>query len=71
MVERKLQADEGEIFGWSLSDQWHMLGSVYYFLLPLFNLIESDKESSPIIDAKGESKGNLSYGCRFEIYDTD
>lgn len=45
--------NDGEIFGWSLADSWHHLGNVYFFLLSIFNLIETTKDSSPIIDTKG------------------
>jgi hypothetical protein len=45
--------NDGEIFGWSLTDSWHHLGNVYFFLLSVFNLIEAGKETSPIIDTKG------------------
>ena len=32
--------DDGEIFGWSLSESWHHIGSIYYFLLSVYNLID-------------------------------
>jgi hypothetical protein len=44
---------DGETFGWALTDQWHHLGNVYYFLLSVYNLIETSKDESPIIDTKG------------------
>lgn len=45
--------DDGETFGWALADSWHHLGNVFYFLLSVFNLIETNKDDSPIIDTKG------------------
>ena len=61
----------GFAYGWGLADQWQLLGQVYYFLLTLFNMIEGTKENSPIIDAKGQSQGTLTYALGFELYDTD
>lgn len=63
--------NDGETFGWSLSDSWHHIGNVYYFLLSIFNLIETAKDSSPIIDTKGSIQGNLTYSCNFELLDVD
>lgn len=63
--------NDGEIFGWSLTDSWHHLGNVFYFLLSIFNLIETSKDSSPIIDTKGSIQGSLTYSCNFELYDVD
>lgn len=37
-------SNDGEIFGWNLTDSWHHLGNVYYFLLSVFNLIETNKD---------------------------
>lgn len=45
--------NDGETFGWALADSWHHLGNVFYFLLSVFNLIETNKDDSPIIDTKG------------------
>jgi hypothetical protein len=45
--------NDGETFGWALADSWHHVGNVYYFMLSLFNLIETTKDNSPIIDTKG------------------
>ena len=45
--------NDSEVFGWSLTDSWFLLGNVYFFLLSVFNLIEAGRELSPIIDTKG------------------
>lgn len=63
--------NDGETFGWSLTDSWHHLGNVYYFLLSIFNLIETSKDNSPIIDTKGSIQGKLIYSCNFELFDVD
>lgn len=63
--------NDSEVFGWSSSDSWHLLGNVYYFLLSVYNLIEGGKELSPIIDTKGGTQGKLQFSVGFEIYDTD
>jgi hypothetical protein len=54
-----------------LTDSWHHLGNVYYFLLSVFNLIDTTKDSSPIIDTKGSIQGKMNYTITFEIYDVD
>jgi hypothetical protein len=63
--------NDGETFGWALTDSWHHLGNVYYFLLSVFNLIDTTKDSSPIIDTKGSIQGKMNYTITFEIYDVD
>lgn len=40
-------------------------------MLSIFNLIETSKDNSPIIDTKGSIQGNLQYACNFELYDVD
>lgn len=62
---------EGETFGWSLSDSWHEIGSVYIFLISLFNLIDTPKDESPIIDSKGIKNGMQQYSVHLEILDYD
>ena len=62
---------EGESFGWSLSDSWHEIGSVYIFLISLFNLIDTPKDESPIIDSKGIKNGMQQYSVHLEILDYD
>lgn len=44
---------------------------MYYFLLAVFNLIETQKDETPIIDTKGISEGKMTYGISLELYDTD
>jgi len=65
------QEDDGETFGWSLSDSWHEIGSVYIFLISWYNLIETAKDESPIIDAKGIKNGSQEYCCLLEVLDFD
>lgn len=63
--------NDPEVFGWALTDSWHHLGNVYYFLLSVFNLIDTTKDSSPIIDTKGSIQGKMNYTINFELYDVD
>ena len=63
--------DEGETFGWNLSDSWHEIGSVYIFLLSMYNLIDTPKDESPIIDSKGIKNGMQNYSVQLEILDYD
>ena len=63
--------DDGEIFGWSLSESWHHIGSIYYFLLSVYNLIDIQKDETPIIDSKGGIQGKINYGVSVEVLDTD
>ena len=65
------QEDDGETYGWNLSDSWHEIGSVYIFLLSLFNLIDTPKDESPIIDSKGIKNGMQNYSINLEILDYD
>ena len=62
---------DGEIFGWSLTDSWHHIGNVYYFLLSVYNLIETSKDETPIIDSKGLIQGKMNYGVKVEVLDSD
>ena len=62
---------DGETFGWNLSDSWHEIGSVYIFLLSFFNLIDTPKDESPIIDTKGIKNGMQQYSIHLEILDFD
>lgn len=63
--------NDGDTFGWALTDSWFHLGNVYYFLLSVFNLVETSKDSSPIIDTKGSIQGKLTYTVNFELFDVD
>ena len=63
--------DLGETFGWNLSDSWHEIGSVYVFLISLYNLIDTPKDESPIIDSKGMKNGSQHYSIQLEILDHD
>lgn len=63
--------NDGEIFGWSLADQWTEIGSVYVFLLSIYNLIETPKDESPIIDSKGIKRGMQQYGFKLDVLDSD
>ena len=62
---------DGESFGWGLADSWHEIGSVYIFLLAMFNLIETDKDECPIIDTKGIKNGMQNVSIHFEVLDYD
>ena len=62
---------DGETFGWNLSDSWHEIGSVYIFLLSMYNLIDTPKDESPIIDTKGIKNGMQQYSISLEILDYD
>lgn len=54
-----------------MTDSWHHIGNVYYFLLAVFNLIETQKDETPVIDTKGLSEGKMSYGVTMEVLDVD
>ena len=64
------RANDDEIFGWSLAEQWIEIGNVYFFLLSMFNLIDVADESN-IYDSKGVKVGTLSYGMSLKLFDTD
>ena len=42
--------NDGDTFGWSLADSWTEVGTVYIFLISLYNLIPTAKDESPIIN---------------------
>ena len=44
---------------------------MYYFLLSVFNLIETHKDESPIIDTKGTIQGKCNYSVTLEAFDVD
>lgn len=62
---------DGETFGWALTDSWQHLGNVYYFLLSIYNLIETSKDDSPVIDTKGNIQGKLNYSVALKVLDVD
>lgn len=62
---------DGEIFGWHLTDAWHHVGNVYYFMLSCFNLIETQKDESPIIDTRGNIQGKVQYSVGLQLFDSD
>ena len=62
---------DGELFGWSMSDSWFHIGNVYYFLLSVYNLIETSKDETPIIDTKGIIQGYMTYSVGIEILEAD
>jgi hypothetical protein len=62
---------DGETYGWSLSDSWHEIGSVFIFLLSMYNLIDTNKDESPIIDTKGIKNGMQEYSVTLSVLDYD
>jgi len=62
--------NDDETFGWSLTEEWYLIGNVYFFLLSIYNLIDVSDESS-IYDAKAMIAGRLTYEMKQTIYDTD
>jgi len=62
---------DGETYGWSLSDSWHEIGSVFLFLLSMYNLIDTHKDESPIIDTKGIKNGMQEYSVHLSVLDLD
>ena len=62
--------EECETFGWSLTDSWHEIGSVYIFLISWFNLIDV-RDESPIFDTKGIMNGKQEYSVQLSVLDYD
>lgn len=72
VIEENIDVDhDGEIFGWNLTDAWHHVGNVYYFMLSSFNLIETHKDESPIIDTRGNIQGKVGYSVFLQLLDSD
>ena len=63
--------NECEIFGWSLTDSWHEIGSVFIFLISWYNLIDTAKDESPIFDTKGIKNGTQEYSVHLSVLDYD
>ena len=62
--------DECETFGWSLTDSWHEIGSVFVFLISWYNLIDV-RDESPIFDSKGLKNGSQEYSAELSVLDYD
>lgn len=54
-----------------MAESWFHIGNVYYFLLSVYNLIETQKDETPIIDTKGIIQGHMTYSVGIDILDTD
>ena len=61
------RSEDGEIFGWDLTDRWQQIGTGYIFLFTLWELCEARKEQTAIIDSNGKICGNLSYSVRLRL----
>jgi len=46
-------SNDGQTFGWALAETWNKIGDVFIFLASVFNLCDTVKDESPIIDSKG------------------
>jgi hypothetical protein len=46
-----------------------LIGYVYYFLISMYNLIETKNDETPIIDVKGNIRGRVNYSVGFEVID--
>lgn len=67
--ELEIRDDEGYVFGLTIKDDWHLIGNCYIFLYSLAQMLEMRKDNTPIIDTKGEQKGNLCYSIEPVVYD--
>ena len=67
--ELEVGDDEGFVFGMSIKDDWHLIGNCYVFLYSLASMMEMRKDLTPIIDTKGEEKGNLCYSIEPMVFD--
>lgn len=70
-VAPELEIDENEafIFGLEIKDDWHLIGNVYIFMDSVTFLLDTIKDSSPIFDSNGETKGKLLYSFEPKVYD--
>lgn len=64
-------SNDGQTFGWALADTWMKIGDVFIFLASVFNLCDTVKDESPIIDSKGMKQGMQIYSLTLELLDTD
>jgi len=49
--------------------QHDLIGYVYFFLISMYNLIETRNDETPIIDVKGNIRGRVNYSVTFEVID--
>lgn len=61
------KSNDGEIFGFDLESDWHLIGNIYYFLMSLNNLVETKQDETPIIDNKGSIQGKVGYSTAIEV----
>jgi len=61
--EMDLEPDENEadVFGLSIQNENKLIGSVYIFCDSLSSLLETNQDTAPILNSKGETKGHLNY----------
>jgi len=68
-IKNDSRANDNFIFGLSKKVQHDLIGYVYYFLISMYNLIETRNDETPIIDVKGNIRGRVNYSITFEVID--
>ncbi|CAI2379027.1 unnamed protein product [Moneuplotes crassus] len=70
-AELELEPDEKEadIFGLSISNDDKLIGNVYIFCDSIASLLETSQDKAPIINAKGENRGYLTYSLSPSAFD--
>ena len=68
-IKNDSRANDNQIFGLSKKVAHDLIGYVYYFLISMYNLIETKNDETPIIDVKGNIRGRVNYSVGFEVVD--
>lgn len=68
-IKNDSRANDKFVFGLEKKITHDLIGYVYYFLISMYNLIETKNDETPIIDVKGNIKGRVSYSVYFEGLD--
>ena len=68
-IKNDSRANDNQIFGLSKKVAHDLIGYVYYFLISMYNLIETKNDETPIIDVKGNIRGRVNYSVGFEVQD--
>lgn len=61
---------EGEIWGLLITDDWHLIGSMFLYMDSLALFMGTPSDEAPIYDTKGKEQGKLAYSIDLKVYDS-
>lgn len=68
-IKNDSHANDKYVFGLEKKLEHDLIGYVYYFLVSMYNLIETRNDETPVIDSKGNLKGRVGYSVAFDVLD--